>query len=139
MPAFVDTNVLIRYLVGDRPEMVETAREIVDQTEGLALTDVVLAETAFVLRSFYGVAREVIVDRLTELVRRRNIRVHGLRKDTVVTALALCRPSGRVSPADAMLWAVAHEAGTRRAPAEVYTFDKRFPADGVDVREEPAD
>jgi predicted nucleic acid-binding protein len=139
MPAFVDTSVLIRYLVADRPEMVETAQDIVDHTEDLALTDIVLAETAFVLRSFYGLSREVIVERLTELVRKKNIRVHGLRKDTVVKALGMCRPSGRVSPADALLWAVAHEAGSRRAPSVVYSFDRRFPTDGVDVREGPAD
>ena len=42
----------------------------------------------------------------------------------------VCRPSGRVSFADALIWAAAH-----MTPGKVvYSLDERFPADGVEVR-----
>ena len=43
----------------------------------------------------------------------------------------MCRPSGRVSIADAMIWAAAR---TDRASA-IYTFDRRFPGDGIEIRQ----
>ena len=58
--AFVDTSVVVRYLTADPPEMVEAARRIVDDMGPLLITDVVLAETAFVILSFYGVPRSAI-------------------------------------------------------------------------------
>jgi predicted nucleic acid-binding protein len=42
----------------------------------------------------------------------------------------LCRDSGSVSINDALLWATAR--GSRHAV--VYTFDRRFPDDGVSAR-----
>lgn len=135
MSAFVDTSVLIRYLTADVPEVLDVARRIVDEVESLAVTDVVLAETAFVLLSVYQVPRHVIVDSLVDLLHKQNLSVYGLDKDTVIQALLLCRPSGRVSFADAMLWAAARSGSrTGEHPATVYSFDRRFPSGGVDVR-----
>ena len=96
------------------------------------LTDGILAEIAFVLTKTYSVPRQTVVDELIKLVSRRNIRLHGLDKDVVIQSLELCRPSGRVSFADAALWATAHSSGMR----SVYSFDKRFPDIGVTVRQD---
>lgn len=88
MSAFVDTSVLIRYLTGDPPEMLEGSRQIVDEVESVALTDVVLAETASVLLSVYGVPRSAIVDNLVELLCKENIaiRSHRPSRTTVVAS-----------------------------------------------------
>jgi len=134
MTSFVDTSVLVRYLTGDPPDMLESSRRIVDGVDPLAVTDVVLAETAYVLLSFYGVPRQVAFDALVDLVRKRNIHLHGHSKDSVVAALLLCRPSGRVSLPDALLWAAARDAGSSHSPSVVYSFDERFPQEGVQVR-----
>lgn len=135
MSAFVDTSVIIRYLTADPPEMLDEARRIVDETDPLVLTDVVLAETAFVLLSFYRVPRQAIVNGLVDLLRKENIAVHGMDKDVVVRALLFCRDSGRVSFADAMVWAAARfTEGATRSPVTVFTFDQRFPSEGLDVR-----
>lgn len=137
MTAFLDTSVLIRYLTGDPPEMLAVARRIVDETDAVAITDVVLAETAFVLLSVYQVPRQAIVDTLVDLLHKANIALHCLDKATVIQALLLCRPSARVSFADAMLWATARSAaGAGQGFATIYSFDQRFPTDGVDVRTE---
>lgn len=135
MTAFLDTSVLIRYLTGDPPDMLETSRRIVDQSDRLEITDVVLAETAFVLLSVYQVPRQIVVDTLVDLLHKTNLAVFGLDKAIVTQALLLCRPSARVSFADAMLWAAARAAGSAgQGTAAIYSFDQRFPAEGVELR-----
>ena len=64
-------------------------------------------------------------------VKIHSVQVHEIETDLAIQALRLCRPSGRVNFADALLWAVARAA----APARVWSFDQRFPADGIELRE----
>jgi predicted nucleic acid-binding protein len=121
--------------MGDSQEMLEVSRQIIDGTDALAITDVVLAETAFVLLSVYNVPRQVIVDTLVDLLHKANIAVFGLDKGVVIQALLLCRPSARVSFADAMLWAAARSVmGMGKETVTIYSFDQRFPTVGVKVR-----
>jgi predicted nucleic acid-binding protein len=124
----VDTSVLVRYLTGDPPAMADAAASLIDSDAAIDITDVVLTETAYVLTSVYEAPREDVVDHLIALLRRTNVHLHEGDTDLACEALLLCRPSGRVSFADAMLWARA-----RSSALPVYTFDERFPADGIDV------
>lgn len=127
MSAFVDTSVLIRYLTGDPPAMLEAARRIVDEIDSLAVTDVVLAETAFVLLSFYRIPREEIVDSLVDLLQKQNLTLFGLDKNLVIRALLLCRPSERVPFAAALLWAVARSAAAGgQDPTIIYSLGPLF-------------
>lgn len=127
----VDTNVLVRYLLQDDPDMGPAAARLVDGPEGLGVSPVALAETAFVLSRVYGygVPRERVVDELVALLRRRDIVVLGVDKALVASALLLCRPSGRVSYADALISADARAHGVET----LYTFDERFPSEGLVV------
>ena len=128
---FVGTSVVVRYLVGSSDALFEEAKTILEHTSELVITDVALAEVFFVLRSVYKVPREKLIDVLVTLVQRRNIRIFGLAKEVVVKGLLLCRPSGRVSLPDALIWAAAVSGN---GVATVYSFDKRFPAEGVELR-----
>lgn len=110
------------------------AARILDETPQLRLSEGVLAETAYLLTSFYEVPREQVVDSLVDLISKENIVLHGLGKEVTIQALLLCRPSKRVSFADALLWAVAMSGGKGTC---IYTFDKRFPGDGPQLRELP--
>jgi predicted nucleic-acid-binding protein len=130
MSGFLDTNVIVRYLTGDPPSMAEQAARILTNEADLYVTDVVIAEVDHVLSSVYQVPRETIVDHLITLMQRSNITPFGLPKDVVIQGLLLCRPSGRVSIPDAMLWAAVRSSTTRL----VYTFDRRFPSDGISLR-----
>lgn len=132
MSAFLDTSMVVRYLTGEPPGLAEQAARVVDGAEGLQVTDVVLAETAYVLTSVYRVPRDVVVDHLVTLLQKQNISPFALDKGIVLQALLLCRSSGRTSFADAMVWAAARSAGSE----VVYSLDERFPADGLDVRRE---
>ena len=125
--AFVDTNVLVRYLTDDPPALAERAARVLESEERLVVSELVLVEAAYVLTTVYEVAREAAVDALIDLVQRRNLVLLQLDKPLALAALRLCRSSGRVSFADAFLWAQARQAGADT----VYTFDARFPSVGL--------
>ncbi len=131
MPAFLDASVLLQYLTDDPPAIAERAARLIESEADLEITETALIETAYVLLRTYGLARADIIDVLIDLLQRENVTVHQLEKRLVITALLLCRPSGRVSFDDALIWAAARQAGA----SPVYTFDRRFPADGLDVRQ----
>ena len=130
MSGFLDTSLTVRYLIGDAPDLAERAARVVDEEEDLLVTDVVLTETAHVLRSVYQIRREIIVDHLVDLVQKRNITMFGLDKGLVLQALLYCRSLGRVSIPDALIWAAARSSDTQ----VVYSFDEDFPEVGLEVR-----
>lgn len=132
MTSFLDTSVVVRYLTGEPPALAASARALIeDGNEVLTLLPVVLAETAFVLTSRYVMGRADVVDALSDLVTRENVTVEGLPADAVVEALALVRPSGRVSFPDALVWAAARAAGQDTV---IYSLDRRFPSGEIDLR-----
>jgi predicted nucleic acid-binding protein len=65
LTAFVDTNVLIRHLTGDPPDLAARATKFLGEIDTLLLPDVIVAETVYVLESFY----EVAVEEVARLVR----------------------------------------------------------------------
>ena len=130
MSSFVDTSVVVRYLTGDDPYMAGQAADILDEVEDLQVTDVVLLEAAYVLTTVYRIPRDVVVDHMIAFLQKENIACFGMGKNLMLQAFLLCRPSGRVSFGDAMIWAAARSTGD----AVMYSFDERFPEEGVDLR-----
>lgn len=127
----LDTNVIVRYLVRDGDLLPLQARSIIESQANLFVTEGVIAEAAYVLVTRYTIAREAVIDALIGLMRRDNVQPYQLDKRRVIQALELCRPSGRVGINDALLWAVARSSDS----PVVYSFDKRFPEFGVEVRD----
>lgn len=123
----LDASFIVRYLTGQPAEQAGRARDLIEGDLLLGVTDVGIVESAYVLTSVYGMPREAVVDALVALIRRRNIMVLGSEQEYVVLGLLMCRRSGRVSFGDAMTWAAAR---SRRVVA-VYTFDERFPSEGL--------
>ncbi len=110
--------------------MCARATQIIEQVDDLKVTEGVLAETAFVLSSVYQMPRSKVVDLIIALIKKANLSTYALNKHLVLEGLIMCRPSGRVSFADAMLWAAA-----RTDEASVmYSMDERFPDDGLKIR-----
>ena len=110
--------------------MAEHSAQIIDVIDDLKITEGVLSETAFVLSSVYQMPREQVIDCVMALVQKENISTYAMDKNLVLEGLRMCRPSGRVSIADAMLWAAARTDGA----SAIYTFDERFPSDGIALR-----
>jgi predicted nucleic acid-binding protein len=130
MTSLLDTSVVVRYLTGEPRDLAELSAALIDTREPFAVTGAVIAEAAYVLRSVYRVEREAIVDKLVDFLARGNLTVQEIPKDLVLEALLFSRPSGRVSIVDGLTWAAAHDSNVEY----VYTFDRRFPRDRIEVR-----
>lgn len=68
MTAFVDTNVLVRHLTGDPPDLAARATAYLGSARELLLTDLVAAETVYVLESFYEASRVEVATAMRSLV-----------------------------------------------------------------------
>lgn len=68
LSAFIDTNIVIRHLTGDPPEMAARASAYLHHERKLWLTDLVAAETVYVLESFYEAPREEVAQAVRSLV-----------------------------------------------------------------------
>ena len=93
---------MVRYITGDLEGLAQAATDIADGEQELWITDVVLTEASYVLSSVYQLSRALIVDQFIEFVQKQNIIVYAIRKGFLIQALLMCRPSGRVSVADAL-------------------------------------
>ncbi len=68
MTALIDTNVLVRHLTGDPPEMAVRATAYLRTARELLLTDLVVAETVYVLESFYQAPRGQVAEAMRSLI-----------------------------------------------------------------------
>lgn len=68
MTAFLDTNILVRHLTGDPHNMAARATAYLRSERELLLTDLVAAETVYILESFYEASREQVAVALRSLV-----------------------------------------------------------------------
>jgi predicted nucleic acid-binding protein len=66
--AFVDTNILVRHLTGEPPDMAARATAYLEREDELLLTDLVAAETVYVLESFYEAPRERVAEAVRSLM-----------------------------------------------------------------------
>lgn len=130
MKQYLDASVIVRHLTGTPPDQSARVHTLIASGIPLWVTETGLLETAYVLERVLGQARQDVVDGLVAFLREPGINVEGLSVTTVLQGLLYCRPSRRVSFGDALIWAMAHDNG-----GEVYTFDARFPAAGVTLRE----
>ena len=126
MNAFVDTNILVRHLTGDPVDMAARATAYVAEAEAeeLYLTDLTVAETVYVLESFYEAPRDQVATVMRSLVSKRSV-------VTVDPALLLraieVYESDRLDFAEAYLVACAESTGVGR----VASFDRSI--DRVDT------
>jgi len=128
--AFVDTNVLVRHLVGDPPAMAARATAYLRSGEELFLTDLVAAETVYVLESFYEAPRGQVAQAIRSLVAFDSI----VCVDTTVLLRATeVYETERIDFAEAYLVACAESTGIGR----VASFDRSIDRVGTVERVEP--
>jgi predicted nucleic acid-binding protein len=115
--AFVDTNVLLRWLLGDHKELSPKAEELIKHATPatLLITDIVVAEIVYVLRST-GRDREQTSEALLLLERTEAFRYEN--KDLILEIIGLLTEL-KLDFADCYLLARA-----RRESVAVETFDK---------------
>jgi len=71
--SFVDTNVLVRHLTGDPPEMASRATDFLRREDELLIVDLVVAETVYVLESFYEASRRDVADAIRSLLAMESV------------------------------------------------------------------
>ena len=119
---WLDANVLLRFLTGAPPELAERAARLLEEAQRSEITlrvhPVIVAETVWVLESFYGYSKSEISGVLIPLLEQPALRVEGAR--TVIGALEAMAES-TVDFADALLAATARSRGEG-----VASFDRDF-------------
>jgi predicted nucleic-acid-binding protein len=129
--AFVDTNVLVRHLTGVPPEIASRASAYLRRESELLVADLVVAETVYVLESYYEVPRVQIAEAIRSLL--------GLASVVTVDRSVLLRAVevyevDRLDFAEAYLVACAESTGVGR----VASFDKSIDRVGTVERVEPS-
>lgn len=130
MSAFIDTNILVRHLTGDPPEMAARATSYLAAETELFLTDLVVAETVYVLESFYETPRKKVAVAIQSLLAFES--VISISKTLLQRAIEVYE-TDRVDFAEAYLVACAENTGINR----IASFDKSIDRVGAVLRIEP--
>ena len=122
----MDTNVLVRHLTGDPADLATRATAYLGSGQQLLLTDLVAAETVYVLESFYQVSRNEVATALRSLVAFESI----VCVDPALLLRAIeVYETDRIDFAEAYLVACAESTGV----GKVASFDRSI--DRVDTME----
>jgi predicted nucleic-acid-binding protein len=127
---FLDTNVLIRHLTGDPPDMAERATAALSSAEQLLLSDLVLAECVYVLESFYEVERTQVAELMRAAIALPSIEVIDV--SLVLRALEVYEID-RLDFAEAYLVASAEVTGV----GAILSFDRSIDRVQTTSRIEP--
>ena len=130
MTAFIDTSVIIRHLTGDPPDMAARATAFLADADELLLSDLIVAETVYVLESFYEVPRTKVAQLLRSVVGFPTMRI--LDPALLLRSLEIYEIHG-VDFAEAYLAASAEIAGIR----EIASFDRSLDRVPTITRIEP--
>jgi predicted nucleic-acid-binding protein len=121
MSAFVDTNILVRHLTGDPREMAARATAFLASEPELYLADLVVAETVYVLESFYTAPREQVAEAMRSLTAMRSI----ITVDPALLLRAIeVYEIDRLDFAEAYLVACAESTGVGRIASFDRTIDR---------------
>jgi predicted nucleic acid-binding protein len=129
--AFVDTNILVRHLTGDPPDQAARATRYLAGADDLLLADLILAEVAYVLESYYEVPRRDVAQALRAIIAFPSIRV--VDGSLLLRAIEV-HEVHRLDFADAYLVASAESTGV----GVVASFDRSIDRVGTVDRDEPA-
>ncbi len=130
MRAFIDTNILIRHLTNDPPEMGARATAFLTEVDELLLPDLIVAEIVYVLESFYEVPREQIAVLLRSVIAFPAIAT--LDSSLLLRSLEVYEVH-RIDYAEAYLVASAERAGVH----DIASFDRSLDRVSTVARIEP--
>jgi predicted nucleic acid-binding protein len=118
--AYIDSNVILRYLTQDPPKMAEKALKIFTEAKKgrliLLITPLTVAEVVWVLESYYGHPKKDIADTLTQFLLCDGLEIESL--ELMIGSLNLFQERN-IDFADAVLASQA----LRKGPPSIYSFD----------------
>ena len=113
----IDANIIIRFLLKDHPIFSPAAKKLLSNfQENLLLTDVAVAETIWLLTSYYQLPKDEAVEKIFPILSSPNI---NCNKAILVRALYFYR-NFNIDYIDAYLAAYAEEEDLEG----IYSFDK---------------
>lgn len=117
MSAFVDTNIFVRHLTGDPADLAARSTAYLATETDLLVTDLVVAETVYVLESFYRAPREQIAEAIRSILALESV----LSVDSALLLRAVeVYEIDRIDFAEAYLVACAESTGVNK----VVSFDR---------------
>jgi predicted nucleic-acid-binding protein len=131
LSAFLDTNIVVRHLTGDPADMAAQSTAFLGAESELLLADLSVAETVYVLESYYRAPRSQVAEAVRSLIAFPSI-------VTVDPALLLraieVYEVDRIDFAEAYLVACAESSGVNR----VASFDTSIDRVGTVERVQPS-
>jgi predicted nucleic acid-binding protein len=129
----LDTNVIVRFLTGDHPAHSPRSRNLFARAAAgdvtLIVRDLALAETAWVLQSFYSLDRNAIPAALKDLIDSAGIEVEN--KATLLSALR------NFAQTDVNFVDAYHAAVAAAESIAIASFDRDFDQFAAVKRVEP--
>jgi predicted nucleic acid-binding protein len=120
---FLDTNVILRHLRNDHPEMSPRATALLGRVERgelrVRISDLVIFEAVFTLQRSYGVPRHMIAEALLPLIELTGVVLPGKRVYRDVFGLYAAGPIGFADSYHVVLM-------RRMATNQVISFDSEF-------------
>lgn len=130
MTALLDTNVLVRHLTGDPPDLAARATAYLSTAEALILPDLILAEVVYVLESFYEVPRSQVAESARSMITFGSIQTAD--PGLLLRAVEVYEVH-RIDFSDAYLVALAETAGVN----DIASFDRTIDRVSTVTRIEP--
>ena len=121
MSAFVDTNILVRHLTGDPAELAVRATRYLEVESALLLADLIVAETVYVLESFYEAPREQVAEAIRSLLAFHSI--ISVDPALLLRAVEVYETDG-LDFADAYLVACAESTGVNLVASSDKSLDR---------------
>jgi len=119
---YLDTNIILRFLIGDGGELADQAKETFKKIENGELiafcNDAIFAETVFVLQKVYEVEKLVIQESLENLIFINEFYMNN--KDVSLKALSIYCEND-IDIVDSLLIAYNHITGV-----PILSFDKKL-------------
>lgn len=116
----LDTSAILRFILGDIPNQRELVANLIAKSrEQIAVSDIAIAETVFVLAREYGISRQEISDIITAFM---NIATINCNRILIDEALKLFVKHPALSFEDCTLTTYAN----LNDATPLYTFDKKL-------------
>ena len=135
--AFVDTDVIIRFLTGDDPVKQAAARRLFGRAASdellLTVPHTVVADAAYVLRSrnLYHLSKPVIAEMLADLLSQKGFKIED--RESVLDALDLYGEYNKLDFTDALIIAMMW----RNNDSLLYSYDGDYDTFSGISRREP--
>jgi len=114
-----DTNVILRWMLDDVPDLTEAASQVLTQFPRCVVPDVALVESVFVLERVMCLPRPTVAQLVEALLAEANI---DADRETWAEAITGYQSHPKLSIVDTFLAAQSRQSG--RVP--LYTFDQKL-------------